>query len=104
MSNPLLAGCVHPKCHLWTYHRWHVMSVLKPSQDVQPLSAFRQKATGFLEQIRSTKRSFVLTQHGKSAAVVLDVDHYEVLLAELELIRDIHQAKSSAGAGRMRSP
>jgi antitoxin YefM len=75
------------------------MTVLKPSQDVQPLSAFRQNAAGFLEQIRSTKRPLVLTQHGKSAAVVLDVDQYEALLDELELIRDIRQAKAELAQG-----
>lgn len=75
------------------------MAVLKPSQDVQPLSAFRQNAAGFLEQIRSTKRPLVLTQHGKSAAVVLDVDQYEALLDELELIRDIRQAKAELARG-----
>ena len=56
------------------------MANLKPSQDVQPLSAFRANAAGFLEQVRATKRPLVLTQHGKSAAVVLDVDEYESLV------------------------
>ena len=43
------------------------MPSIKPSQDVQPLSAFRANAAGFLDQVRSTKRPLVLTQHGKSA-------------------------------------
>jgi PHD/YefM family antitoxin component YafN of YafNO toxin-antitoxin module len=30
----------------------------------------------------------VLTQHGKSAAVVLDVDGYEALIEQVELIHD----------------
>jgi antitoxin YefM len=75
------------------------MAVLKPSQDVQPLSAFRQNAAGFLDQIRSTKRPLVLTQHGKSAAVVLDVAQYEALVDEIELIRDIRQAKAELARG-----
>lgn len=75
------------------------MAVLKPSQDVQPLSAFRQNAAGFLDQIRLTKRPLVLTQHGKSAAVVLDVEQYEALLDEIELVRDIRQAKAELARG-----
>ena len=75
------------------------MSTLKPSQDVQPLSAFRANAAGFLDQVRSTKRPLVLTQHGKSAAVVLDVDHYEALVDEIEVIRDIRQAKEELARG-----
>jgi antitoxin YefM len=76
------------------------MAVLKPSQDVQPLSAFRQNAAGFLDQIRSTKRPLVLTQHGKSAAVVLDVAQYEALVDEIELIRDIRQAEAELARGK----
>jgi len=75
------------------------MAFLKPSQDVQPLSAFRQNAAGFLDQIRLTKRPLVLTQHGKGAAVVLDVEQYEALLDELELVRDLRQAKAELARG-----
>jgi prevent-host-death family protein len=72
---------------------------LKPSEDVQPLSAFRANAAGFLEQIRATKRPLVLTQHGKSAAVVMDVEEYESLVEELEVVRDIRQAKAELARG-----
>jgi len=75
------------------------MATLKPSQDVQPLSAFRANAAGFLDQVRATKRPLVLTQHGKSAAVVLDVDQYEALVDEIEVIRDIRQAKEELARG-----
>ena len=75
------------------------MTSLKPSQDVQPLSAFRANAAGFLDQVRTTKRPLVLTQHGKSAAVVLDVDQYEAMVEEIEVIRDIRQAKAELARG-----
>ncbi|TVP74124.1 MAG: type II toxin-antitoxin system Phd/YefM family antitoxin, partial [Gemmatimonadales bacterium] len=55
------------------------MPRIKPSEDVQPLSAFRANAAGFLDQVRETKRPLVLTQHGKSAAVLLEVGQYEAL-------------------------
>jgi len=75
------------------------MPSLKPSQDVQPLSAFRANAAGFLDQVRSTKRPLVLTQHGKSAAVLLDVDQYEAMVDEIEVIRDIRQARAKLARG-----
>lgn len=75
------------------------MPSLKPSQDVQPLSAFRANAAGFLEQVRTTKRPLVLTQHGKRVAVVLDVDQYEALVEEIEVTRDIRQAKAELARG-----
>ena len=75
------------------------MSKMKPSEDVQPLSAFRANAAGFIEQLRHTKRPLVLTQHGKSAAVVLDVQEYEALVDEVELLRDIHEARAQLARG-----
>jgi prevent-host-death family protein len=75
------------------------MPSLKPSRDVQPLSAFRANAAGFLEQVRATKRPLVLTQHGRSAAVVLDVDQYEALVDEVELLRDIRQGRAELARG-----
>ena len=75
------------------------MAKIKPSEDVQPLSAFRANAAGFLEQVRETKRPIVLTQHGKSAAVVLDVAEYEALVDEVELLRDIREAQAQLARG-----
>lgn len=75
------------------------MPSMRPSQDVQPLSAFRANAAGFLDQVRSTKRPLVLTQNGKSAAVVLDVDEYEALVEELERFRDIRTARAELARG-----
>ena len=75
------------------------MPSMKPSQDVQPLSAFRANAAGFLDQVRSTKRPLVLTQNGKSAAVVLDVDEYEALVEEVELLRDVRAARAELARG-----
>jgi antitoxin YefM len=72
---------------------------IKPSQDIQPLSAFRANAAGFLDQVRDTKRPLVLTQHGKSTAVVLDVNEYDALIDELELVRDIQRARAELARG-----
>ena len=61
---------------------------LCPSQDVRPVTEFRAHASAFLEQIRATKRAVILTQHGRCAAVLLDVAVYEDLLGELALLRE----------------
>jgi PHD/YefM family antitoxin component YafN of YafNO toxin-antitoxin module len=44
-----------------------------------------------------------LTQHGKSAAVLLDVDTYEALFDELELLRDVRSAEDQIVAGKVLS-
>ncbi len=64
------------------------MPRLCPSQDVRPVTEFRAHASAFLQQVRVTKRAVILTQHGRSAAVLLDVLVYEDLLGELALLRE----------------
>ena len=76
---------------------------LCPSQDVRPVTEFRAHASAFLQQIRDTKRAVILTQHGRCAAVLLDVAVYEDLLGELALLRERrvhdHHAPPDAGDG-----
>lgn len=75
------------------------MAKVKPSRDIQPLSSFRANAAGFIQQVRQTKQPLVLTQHGRSAAVLLDVEAYEDLLEEIELLRDIWTAEQEIEDG-----
>ncbi|MBK7594766.1 MAG: type II toxin-antitoxin system Phd/YefM family antitoxin [Gemmatimonadetes bacterium] len=77
------------------------MSRIRPSTDVRPVTEFRANASAFLDQVQSTKRPVVLTQHGRSAAVLLDVGVYEALLDEVALLRDIRTAEGQIEAGKV---
>jgi antitoxin YefM len=57
---------------------------IRPSSDVLPVTQFRANASSILEQLQMTRRPIVLTQHGRSAAVLLDVDLYEALIDKIE--------------------
>lgn len=76
------------------------MPKLKPSRDIQPVTEFRANAAQFIEQVRKTGEPVILTQHGKSAAVLLDVDAYEALIDEIELLRDVRTAEEQVAAGK----
>ncbi len=69
-------------------------------QDIQPLSTFRSNVTGFIKQVQTTHRPLVITNHGRSAAVLLDVLKYEELLERLELLQDIHTAERQMVDGK----
>ena len=56
------------------------MQRIQLDEDVKPLSEFRANVASFIERIQKTKRPLVITQRGKSAAVMLDVAEYETLL------------------------
>jgi antitoxin YefM len=76
------------------------MPPAKPTEDIQPLTAFRANAASFVEQVRQTGRPLVLTQHGKSAAVLLGVADYEALIEELEVLRDIQLSERELAEGK----
>jgi antitoxin YefM len=74
---------------------------VKLDRDVKPVSEFRANTATLIDQLRSSGRPLVLTQHGHSAAVVLDVAEYERLLEENELLRDVRNAEEQINAGRV---
>jgi len=76
------------------------MKRLRVEQDIQPVSAFRSNAAKLIEQVHANKRALVLTQRGRSAAVVLDVAEYDRLIETLELLQDVHEANTQIAAGK----
>ena len=76
------------------------MPTVKPTEDIQPLTAFRANVARFVDQVRETRRPLYLTQHGKSAAVLLSTADYEALVEELEILRDIQLSELELADGR----
>ena len=75
----------------------------KLDRDVKPVSEFRANAAELIEQVRTNRRPLVLTQRGHSAAVVLDVEDFEGMVEELELLRDVRTAVEQVESGRVLS-
>jgi antitoxin YefM len=75
------------------------MRPIRFSRDIRPLSEFRANAAAFIQQVRRTRRPLVLTQHGKSAAVLLDVEEYERLVERAELLEDVANAEEQLERG-----
>ena len=71
------------------------MARLELDKDIRPLSEFRANATSFIDQVNKTKRPMVITQHGKSTAILLDVGEYQLLLEKIELLDDIRRAEEN---------
>ena len=76
------------------------MVKLKPSEDIVPLSEFRANMAATISQLRDTRRPVVLTEHGRSAAVLLGISDYEALLDEVDLLRDIRMAEEQLAVGK----
>ena len=75
------------------------MPRLRPSKDIHPLAGFRANLAAVVEQVQRTKRPVVLTQHGRSAAVLLDADAFESMQDRLELLEDVYKAEAQLARG-----
>lgn len=74
---------------------------LELDQDIEPLSEFRKHAADFIDRIKKQKRSIVLTQHGKSAAVLVDVSEYQRMVDKLDLMEDLMEAERQIARGEV---
>lgn len=76
------------------------MKRVRLSKGIQPLAEFRANLAAVLDQVRRTRRPVVITQHGRSAAVLVNVEEYEALLDRLELLEDVREAEKQLARGR----
>ncbi len=75
------------------------MQRIKLKEDIKPLSEFRSKVSLYIEQVNKTGRPLVITQNGKSAAVLIDVEEYESMLEKIEILQEIRDAEDSLAKG-----
>lgn len=75
------------------------MAALRPSTDVLPVTEFRANTSTMLTRLQATQRPVILTQHGRGAAVVMDVGVYEGMLDEIAILRDIRIAEEQIARG-----
>jgi len=73
------------------------------SKDIEPLSEFRKKSADFIKRLKREKQPIILTQHGKSAAVLVDVSEYERFTRKLEMLEDLLEAKQQVEQGKTHS-
>ncbi len=79
------------------------MQAISLKEDIHSVTEFRSNATSFISQVKKNHRPIVLTQHGKSAAVLMDVSEYERLTEVWEIINDIKIAQKDIEEGKTTS-
>ncbi len=79
------------------------MQTISLKEDIHSVTEFRANATSFISQVQKKHRPIVLTQHGKSAAVLMDVSEYERLMEVWEIIHDIKIAQENIEDGKTTS-
>jgi antitoxin YefM len=75
------------------------MKRINLEEDIKPLTEFRANVAAFVQKVRKSKRPIVITQHGRSSAVLLGVEEYESLIEKIEILQDIHLAEKQLDDG-----
>lgn len=57
------------------------------SANIVPISDLRRQASKVVKQVREGDDVVYITQHGRPAAVLIDYEQYEALLAQLETLK-----------------
>lgn len=76
------------------------MKQVNLEEDIKPLSEFRANAAFLVKQVKDTRRPLVITQHGKSSVILLDVKEYQSLLDKIEILEDIQFAEQQIDDGK----
>ena len=77
------------------------MQQINYENDIKPLTEFRANAASFVKQVKESKRLLILTQHGKSTAVLVDVAEYQSIIEKLELLQEIQIAEEQIVNGKI---
>jgi antitoxin YefM len=71
------------------------------SEDLTPISDFRLHTAEIFAKIKKTKRPVILTQRGRSAAVLQDIHEYERRAERLELLEAVLKGLRAAENGEV---
>lgn len=72
---------------------------IHPTDQIQSISEFRTKTEGFLKSLTRLK-TILLTQHGKTRAILVDPEAYEEQLDRLRLTEKILKGQREIEEGR----
>lgn len=68
---------------------------------LKPVTEVKRKTTEVIAEVRATRRPVMITEHGRSAAVLVDVESYEKLVSRLEFLEGIARGERAFAEGRV---
>jgi antitoxin YefM len=75
------------------------MSRIRFSEDLTPINDFRAHTAEIVAKVKKTKRPVILTQRGRSAAVLEDIQVYEQRTERVELLEAVLDGLRAAETG-----
>ena len=74
---------------------------IRPREGIKPISDFRRDSARILKELRSSRAPILLTQRGRSVAVLLDLETYEDMEYAAYVRAKIARGEEDARAGRV---
>lgn len=71
--------------------------------NIRPLTDFRKNMKEYIAELNSNKQPIILTQHGKSAAVLLDTEKFQEMQNQIEFMRKVALGLEDYKHGRVHS-
>ncbi len=68
-------------------------------EDICPISEFRENASTMVAKVRADNRPLIITQYGKSSAVLISAEAYQGMLDQIEILNDIAASEEEIANG-----
>jgi prevent-host-death family protein len=75
---------------------------MKLSQDLKPVSYFKNNMAEVLRRLNENQGTMIITQNGEAKAAVMDIHAYEELQETLAMLEMVAQGNKSMAEGRYR--
>ena len=72
-----------------------------PTPRIRPVTDVKRRATEIIARLRKDRVPVLITERGRSAAVLLDVESYDALLRRLEILEGIARGERAFAEGRV---
>jgi len=75
---------------------------MKLSQDLKPVSYFKNNMAEVLRRLNENQGTMIITQNGEAKAAIIDIQAYEELQETLAMLEMLAQGIKSVAEGRYR--
>lgn len=69
--------------------------------NLQPVTEVKRRATELIAELQATRQPMLITQHGRAAAVMMDIESYELMQRRMEIMELIAQGERAVAEGRV---
>jgi len=76
---------------------------MKLSQDLKPVSYFKNNMAEVLRKLNESQGTMIITQNGEARAAIMDIQAYEELQETRAMLEMVAQGNKSVAQGRYRA-